>query len=218
MLFDQSSACGCHVRFRTSAELLVGAGMLLLSLLVMLRAAERRAEMGMSRALGLQRTHLVQLLLFEGCACGIFAALLGTLAGIGVTALEIAMLSHLPALDASINGSTVPGSVFGPEQLEVWVSRQSLLSACCIGVLTTLLIVLLTALWISRTTIATAMLDLDDPAPVLPSSRSCCARCGARRSIALAARSPKRPQDDFRARLRRWSAWYGDSGHEVRCV
>ena len=149
--------------------LLVGAGLLLLSLLVMLRAVDRRAEMGMSRALGLQRTHLVQLLLFEGCACGIFAALLGILAGIGVTALEIAMLSHLPALDASINGSTVPGSVFGPEQLEVWVSWKGLLSACCIGVLTTLLIVLITALWISRTTIATAMRDLDDPAPALMS-------------------------------------------------
>ena len=109
--------------------LLVGAGMLLLSLLVMLRAAERRAEMGMSRALGLQRTHLVQLLLFEGCACGIFAALLGVLAGVGITALEIAMLSHLPALDASINGSSVSGSIFGPEQLEVWVGWQSLLAA-----------------------------------------------------------------------------------------
>src|SRR5262249_39997030 len=92
-------------------SLLVGASMLLLVLLMILLSIERRAELGMSRALGLQRSHLVQLLLFEGCGYSIIASLVGVVLGFGATALELAVLAQLPQLEPGIIGNnplTVP--------------------------------------------------------------------------------------------------------------
>ncbi|HEY8283396.1 MAG TPA: FtsX-like permease family protein, partial [Chloroflexota bacterium] len=141
---------------------LVGAGMLLLTLLMILLATERRAELGMSRAIGMRRRQIVQLLLFEGCAYGVAAAFLGVPLGVGATALELAALAHLPPLVAGQGvGNTIPLSVVMP--LHPWLSWQSMLSAWCLGVLTTLAVVLLTALWISRAPIVTAMRNLDEP-------------------------------------------------------
>ncbi|HVU70719.1 MAG TPA: FtsX-like permease family protein, partial [Ktedonobacteraceae bacterium] len=51
--------------------LLIGAGMLLLVLLCLLLATERRGELGISRALGLQRQHLIQLFLIEASGYGV---------------------------------------------------------------------------------------------------------------------------------------------------
>lgn len=95
----------------TFTWLLVEAGMLLLILLVILLATERRAELGISRAVGLQRGHLVQLLLFEGCGYALIAALFGLFLGIGATALELGMFSLLPKLGVGEAGNAVPISV-----------------------------------------------------------------------------------------------------------
>ena len=141
---------------------LVGAGMLLLALLLILLAAERRAEVGNSRALGMQRRRgIVLLLLFEGCGYGVVATTLGVVLGFGATALELAALAKLPLLaPGQAVGNAVSLPVILP--LHLWLSPQSVLSAWCLGVLTTLLVVLLTALRASRTPIVTAMRDLDD--------------------------------------------------------
>lgn len=143
--------------------LLVGAGMLLLVLLVILLAAERRAELGISRALGLRRGDLVQLLLFEGLGYSICAALAGILLGLGLTALEIAMFTLLPSLTAGTAGNALPTPVIAASPLHTWLSWQSLLSAGSLGILTTLATILLTGIWISRLSIVTAIRDLDDP-------------------------------------------------------
>lgn len=143
--------------------LLVGAGMLLLALLMLLLGVERRAEMGMMRALGLQRRQMVYLWLFEGGGYGIVGAFLGLPVGAGITALELMVLSRLPRLDTGIGGNPIPISIFGPAQLSFQVSWQSFLSAWCIGFLTTLATVLIIAFWISHATIARALRDLDDP-------------------------------------------------------
>src|SRR5713226_2481898 len=125
--------------------LLVGAGMLLLALLVILLAAERRAELGMSRALGLRRSHLVQVLLFEGCGYGILAALLGVLLGVGVTALELALFTLLPKLGVGVAANSVPVPVLVSGALSLWLSWQSLFIAWCLGVLATVGTVLVIA-------------------------------------------------------------------------
>ncbi len=122
--------------------LLVGAGMLLLALLMILLAAERRTELGMSRALGLRRSHLVQLLLFEGCGYGMLAALPGVLLGVGTTALELAMLTLLPKLGVGEAANSVPVPVLESGALHLWVNRQSLLTSWCLGVLATVATVL----------------------------------------------------------------------------
>ena len=132
--------------------LLVGAGMLLQALLCLLLAAERRAELGMGRAIGLQRSHLVQVLLIEGCGYAVIAASLGLFLGGGAVALELMVLSQIPA--AGVLSSHIT--------LHLAVSWQSLLSSWCGSVLVIMLVVFITATWISRTNIVAAIRDLDE--------------------------------------------------------
>jgi putative ABC transport system permease protein len=135
--------------------LLVGAGMLLLALLFLLLAAERRAELGMSRAIGLQRHHLVLMLLIEGCGYGGAAALLGLLLGVGVVALELVGLSHFPVdLLGNLHGLPMP--------LHLYVSWQSLASAFCLSLFVTVAVILVIAFGLSRTNIVAAIRDLED--------------------------------------------------------
>ncbi|HEY0755999.1 MAG TPA: FtsX-like permease family protein [Ktedonobacteraceae bacterium] len=152
--------------------LLVGISMLLLALLVIFLAAERRVELGMSRALGLSRSHLVQLLLFEGCGYGILAALLGVLSGVGVLALELVLFTVLPRLGVGVAANSVPVPVLQAGVLHLWVSWQSLLTSWCLGVLVTVLTVLVVALWISRASIVASMRDLDEPVSTPPALAS----------------------------------------------
>ncbi len=136
-------------------SLLVGAGLLLLLLLCLLLAAERRGELGMSRAIGLQRYHLVQALLIEGGGYAVITSSLGLLLGAGAVALELAVLSQVPA--AGVLSSHIA--------LHVGVSWQGLLTSWCISVLAMLVVVFIAAVWISRTNIVAAIRDLDDPLP-----------------------------------------------------
>ncbi len=134
--------------------LLVGAGMLLLALLFLLLAAERRAELGMSRAIGLGRHHLVLMLLIEGCGYGCSAALLGLLLGIGVITLELTALSHFPV--------DLLGNLRGlPMALHLFVSWQSLVSAFCLSLFVTVAVILVIAFGLSRTNIVAAIRDLE---------------------------------------------------------
>ncbi|BCL78569.1 ABC transporter permease [Ktedonobacteria bacterium brp13] len=148
--------------------LLVSAAMLLLALLVILLAAERRAELGMSRALGLRRSHLVQLLLFEGCGYGILAALLGVPLGVGVAALELTLFTLLPRLGVGVAANSVPVPVLESGALHLWINWQSLLTSWCLGVLATVTTVLVIAFWISRANIVAAIRDLDDAVVARP--------------------------------------------------
>ena len=52
-------------------------GLLLIFLIFSLLAAERRAELGMARAVGMRRSHITIMLLFEGASYDTAAALLG---------------------------------------------------------------------------------------------------------------------------------------------
>jgi ABC-type lipoprotein release transport system permease subunit len=144
----------------TFSCLLVGAGILLQILLSLLLAAERRAELGMCRAIGLQRRHLVSALLIEGCAYGVLASACGVALGIAALALELALLGQAPTLfDPSIPIHT------GHVPLHLFVSWQSALTAWSIGVIVTVAVVGICAIWISRTQIVAALRDLDDPVP-----------------------------------------------------
>ncbi len=139
--------------------LLVGAGLLLLVLLVLLLAAERRAELGMGRAIGLQRQDLVLSLLIEGGGYGVFSALLGVPLGIGMLALELLVLSHLPTVGLQFGGTQSTQAT-----LSLALSWQSAILSGCLAILTTLLVVVASAVWISRLNVVAAIRDLDEPA------------------------------------------------------
>ncbi len=112
--------------------LLIGAGMVFLALLCLLLGTSRRGELGISRALGLQRLHLVQLFLLEACGYGVLAALLGVPLGVGAVALELWALGHLPTVN--LGPDVIASSAFHVP-LHLQVNWQSLLSAGCLSVL-----------------------------------------------------------------------------------
>jgi ABC-type lipoprotein release transport system permease subunit len=133
--------------------LMVCAGLLLLVLLCLFLAADRRVELGIARAVGLQRHHLTQAMLIECCGYSLLAALPGVLLGMGVLGVELLLFSNLPALTFQ-SGSEVP--------LSLWISWQSVLTVFCLGVLTTFVTTYLSAIWISHSSIVTAIRNLDD--------------------------------------------------------
>ena len=67
--------------FTTFGSFSIAAGILLIFLIFVMLAAERRSELGIARAVGTRRGHLVQMFIFEGVAYDLAAALVGALLG-----------------------------------------------------------------------------------------------------------------------------------------
>ncbi|WP_236038534.1 ABC transporter permease [Ktedonobacter robiniae] len=134
--------------------LLISMGLLLLVLLCLFLAADRRMELGMARAIGLQRHHLVQALLIECCGYSLLAVVPGVLLGLGALKLELLTLSTLPSLSFTSSAGF---------PLQLWINWQSVLMVLCVGVLTTLIMTWLTGIWISHGNIVTTIRNLDDP-------------------------------------------------------
>lgn len=126
-------------------------GLLLIFLIFVLLAAERRTELGVVRAMGMRRAHVVRLLLFEGAGYDMVAAAAGVLAGLGLGALIVVLVS--PAI----------ARIGFP--LQTTVEPHSLIVAFCLGLLFTLATIWLAAWSVSRMTIAAAMRDLPEPPP-----------------------------------------------------
>ncbi|MGD8621044.1 MAG: ABC transporter permease, partial [Anaerolineales bacterium] len=68
----------------------IASGLLLIFLIFVMLAAERKSEMGMARAIGAQRRHLIQMFVYEGTAYDLVAAGVGVLLGM-FTGLVIAL-------------------------------------------------------------------------------------------------------------------------------
>jgi putative ABC transport system permease protein len=123
-------------------------GLLLIFLIFVLLAAERRAEMGMARAIGVQRRQLVLMYVFEGTVYDLIASFAGLFIGAGAGALVVYVLG--PIL-ARFNF---------PFQL-VFQAR-SLIIAFCLGVIFTFLSVALAAWLVSRMTVVDALRNLPE--------------------------------------------------------
>ena len=70
--------------FTTFGSFSIFAGGLLIFLIFVMLAAERRGELGIARAVGTRRGHLVQLYLFEGLAYDLAAAAVGAALGVAI--------------------------------------------------------------------------------------------------------------------------------------
>ncbi len=124
-------------------------GLLLIFLIFSLLAAERRAELGMARAVGMRRSHVVIMLLFEGAAYDVTAAVLGIASGLGLGILIVALVSPIIArLGFPLHFDIQPGGM---------------VTAFCLGALFTLATILLAAWNISRMSVASALRDLPEP-------------------------------------------------------
>lgn len=137
--------------FTTFGSFSIAAGILLIFLIFVMLAAERRSELGIARAVGTRRGHLVQMFTFEGAAYDLVAALVGALLGAIVAYGMVALMAQ----------------ALGSEgfDVEYAVTARSLLVAYAIGVLLTLAVVAFSAWRVSRMTIATAIRNLPEPPP-----------------------------------------------------
>jgi putative ABC transport system permease protein len=143
--------------FTTFGTFSIAAGILLIFLIFVMLAAERRGELGIARAVGTRRGHLVEMFTFEGAAYDLLAAAVGAVLGAIVAfAMVLAMASAFGASDADEGF-----------QIEFALSARSLLIAFAIGILLTLLVVAFSAWRVSRMTISTAIRGLPEP----PSTR-----------------------------------------------
>src|SRR5215217_8145230 len=71
----------------------VAAGMLLIFLIFVMLAAERKRELGIARAVGMQRSNLVRTFAFEGALYALAASTIGSVARVGVGWVMVSLLS-----------------------------------------------------------------------------------------------------------------------------
>ena len=79
--------------FTTFGSFSIAAGILLIFLIFIMLAAERRGELGIARAVGTRQRNLVQMFLFEGVAYDLLAAAVGALIGIGVAYVMVLIMA-----------------------------------------------------------------------------------------------------------------------------
>jgi putative ABC transport system permease protein len=127
----------------------ITAGLVLIFLIFVMLAAERKSEMGMVRAVGAQRGHLVEMFVFEGTTYDLAAAAMGVVLGVMV-GLVIAV-----TLGQAFAGV---GLAIRPN-----VSVRSLVVSYSLGMLVTFATVLFSANRVSHLNIVSAIRDLPDP-------------------------------------------------------
>ena len=126
------------------------AGVMLIFLIFVMLAAERKPEMGISRAIGMKRQHLIQSFVYEGLAYDLISALVGALLGIGV---GLAMVTIMAGIFANEDDGF---------QLVRHYRWQSFVVAYCIGVVLTFVTVFFSSYRASRLNIVAAIRDLPD--------------------------------------------------------
>ncbi len=137
--------------FTTFGLFSIGVGLLLIVLIFSMLAAERKSEMGMSRAVGMQRQHLVRIFTVEGAIYGIGSAMVGAVVGVGMGFLLVEGVSAI--ISQSLEDFT----------LTPHVQAQSFVASFLAGSALTFITVFLSARRNSRLNIVRAIRDLPEP-------------------------------------------------------
>ncbi len=127
----------------------IAAGMLLIFMIFVMLAAERKTEMGISRAIGLKRWHLIETFLSEGMAYNVLAAAVGAALGVLV----------------SMGMTRVMAILFGVFDIAIvfHVTPRSLIISYSLGVVLTFLTVAFSSWRVSVLNIVLAIRDLPEP-------------------------------------------------------
>ena len=127
----------------------IAAGILLIFLIFVMLAAERKQELGMARAVGAQQGHVVRMFAFEGAIYALIAAAVGSLLGVGVGWGMIRIIAI----------------AFGQVDLELTFSFQwqSVIMAYTLGTVFTFIVVVISSRRISRLNIVRAIRDIPEP-------------------------------------------------------
>ncbi|MDA1257588.1 MAG: FtsX-like permease family protein [Chloroflexi bacterium] len=126
-------------------------GLLLIFLVFVMLAASRSAEMGIARAVGTKRRHLVQMFTYEGFAYALGAALIGTVLGILASLVLIQML-----------GGIIDDEEDSAFAFKYSFTLTSVVAAFSAGMLLTLATVAISAYRVSRLNIVVAIRGLPE--------------------------------------------------------
>ena len=125
-------------------------GILLIFLIFVMLAAARKSEMGMARAVGAKRRHLMMMFAFEGTAYAIVSAAVGVVLGLGVSMFMVTVLNQI---FASVSEDFVFVIRFEP---------RSIIVAYCLGMTITFATVAVSAYRVSQLNIVVAIRDLPE--------------------------------------------------------
>ena len=129
-------------------------GILLIFLIFVMLAAARRSELGMARAVGARRWHLVQMFVFEGTAYSLISGIVGVGLGLLASALIVGIINQIFA------GGGAGSDDF---QLTRHFELRSAVVAYCLGMVVTFITVAVSAYRVSRLNIVAAIRDLPTP-------------------------------------------------------
>ena len=157
ILLDEADEAGSETTsfFLIMSLFSIMVGVLLIFLIFVMLAAARRSEMGMARAIGAKRGHLVKMFVFEGTTYSVASAAVGVLLGLAVSALLVAVVNRV---------ITVFEADF---QLIRHFEVRSAVVAYCLGMIITLATIGFSAYRVSRLNIVVAIRGLPDA--LLPS-------------------------------------------------
>ena len=136
----------------------ITAGIMLIFLIFVMLAAERRPEMGMARAVGMNRLHLTESFLAEGMAYNVGSAAIGAVLGLGVAGLLIFVLVRIAA-DFGLS-------------ISFHFNPQAFVIAYSLGVVLTFATVIFSAYRAANLNIVRAIRDLPEPQPLRGEDRS----------------------------------------------
>jgi putative ABC transport system permease protein len=127
----------------------ITAGILLIFLIFIMLAAERKSELGIARAVGAQRGHIVRMFVFEGAIYALAAAAVGSLLGIAAGWGMIRIIAI----------------AFGQVDLELTFAFnwRSVVIAYTLGTVLTFVVVLIASWRVSRLNIVRAIRDIPEP-------------------------------------------------------
>ncbi|HUS81967.1 MAG TPA: FtsX-like permease family protein [Dehalococcoidia bacterium] len=126
----------------------IGAGILLTVMIFVMLAAERKTEMGISRAVGMKRRHLIESFVSEGMGYNMLSALVGVTLGVLVATLIAGVMTII--IGQYVN-------------IESKVTLRSLVMSYSLGVSLTFLTVLFSSWRASNLNIVRAIRDLPEP-------------------------------------------------------
>ncbi len=129
----------------------ISVGVLLIFLIFVMLAAERKSELGMARAVGMKRRQLTEMFLAEGIAYDLLSAFVGAALGVAVAFVMVGFMARLI------------GQYFPIHPTASW---RSLVISYTLGVVVTFLTIMVSSWRVSRLNIVQAIRDVPEPTHV----------------------------------------------------
>ena len=155
-VLDDADSAGASFStiFLLFAQFSVAAGVLLIFLIFVMLAAERKHELGIARAVGAQRAHVIRLFTFEGALYAVMAAAIGSVLGVAVGYGMVFILKA--AFDQLAEAQ-------GTLELAFSFSWKSVVLAFTMGMVLTFIVVVVSSWRVSRLNIVRAVRDIPEP-------------------------------------------------------